>query len=225
VVRDRQSGEPLILSNNHVLANSNEAQVGDPILQPGPSDGGRFPADQLAILSRFVAIEFTVQPPDCGIAQAVADLANALARLIGSSHRLQAYQANPEASNQVDAALARADEPDSIQPDILEIGEIQGTSQAQLGQTVRKSGRTTGFTMGEIVVIGATLSINYGPSKRARFVNQIVSTPMSAPGDSGSLLVAGDSPQAVGLLFAGSDQATIYNPIEAVLEQLQVELP
>ena len=29
-----------ILSNNHVLANANNARVGDPILQPGPYDGG-----------------------------------------------------------------------------------------------------------------------------------------------------------------------------------------
>ncbi len=28
-----------ILSNNHVLANSNSARLGDPILQPGPADG------------------------------------------------------------------------------------------------------------------------------------------------------------------------------------------
>jgi hypothetical protein len=47
---------------------------------------------------------------------------------------------------------------------------------------------------------------------------------MSKPGDSGSLLVAADSQQAVGLLFAGSDQTTIFNPIQAVLDGLQVSL-
>jgi hypothetical protein len=47
---------------------------------------------------------------------------------------------------------------------------------------------------------------------------------MSQPGDSGSLLVAANSLQAVGLLFAGSDQTTIYNPIQAVLESLEVTL-
>lgn len=47
-----------ILSNNHVLANSNNARVGDPILQPGPVDGGRFPGDMIARLSRFVPIKF-----------------------------------------------------------------------------------------------------------------------------------------------------------------------
>ena len=47
-----------ILSNNHVLANSNAAHVGDPILQPGSYDGGAYPADMVARLSRFVPIHF-----------------------------------------------------------------------------------------------------------------------------------------------------------------------
>src|SRR6059036_1140963 len=32
----RRNGRPVILSNNHVLANQNAGRVGDPILQPGP---------------------------------------------------------------------------------------------------------------------------------------------------------------------------------------------
>lgn len=47
-----------ILSNNHVLANSNNARIGDPILQPGPYDGGSYPRDMIARLSRFVPIRF-----------------------------------------------------------------------------------------------------------------------------------------------------------------------
>ena len=56
------------------------------------------------------------------------------------------------------------------------------------------------------------------------FDQQIVSGPMSQPGDSGSLLVDGDTQRAVGLLFAGSDQTTIYNPIEIVLDLLAVTI-
>jgi len=47
-----------ILSNNHVLANSNSARIGDPILQPGPYDGGSVPGDIIARLYRFVPIKF-----------------------------------------------------------------------------------------------------------------------------------------------------------------------
>jgi hypothetical protein len=35
-----RSGQWMMLSNNHVLANSNDAEIGDPILQPGPFDSG-----------------------------------------------------------------------------------------------------------------------------------------------------------------------------------------
>lgn len=47
-----------MLSNNHVLANSNDARLGDAILQPGPHDGGTFPNDVVARLARFVPIRF-----------------------------------------------------------------------------------------------------------------------------------------------------------------------
>jgi hypothetical protein len=46
------------LSNNHVLANSNDARIGDPIVQPGPADGGRDPADRVGRLQAFVPIDF-----------------------------------------------------------------------------------------------------------------------------------------------------------------------
>ena len=105
--------------------------------------------------------------------------------------------------------------------EILEIGPIQGTRPATLLMPVRKSGRSTGLTTGQITVIDATINVSYD-NRTAQFEGQLVSGPMSAPGDSGSLLVAGDSLQAVGLLFAGSDQTTVYNPIQDVLDCLDV---
>jgi hypothetical protein len=47
-----------LLSNNHVLARSNRAEIGDPILQPAFGDGGRAPRDVIAHLSRFIALRF-----------------------------------------------------------------------------------------------------------------------------------------------------------------------
>lgn len=57
-VRDRDTGETFLLSNNHVLANSNAAAVGDPILQPGPADGGADGRDNLNQLARFTPLDF-----------------------------------------------------------------------------------------------------------------------------------------------------------------------
>jgi hypothetical protein len=224
VVRDRASGDRLILSNNHVLANSNAASPGDPILQPGAADGGQVADDTIARLERFCPIQFSVSPPTCPVWMGVADVASALARLLGAKHRLQAFQSDPQASNLADAAVARPLDDTAILDEILEIGVVNGTAPATLGMAVRKSGRTTGLTSGEITVLDATVDVSYGPFQIARFEGQIVSGPMSSPGDSGSLLVAGDSQLAVGLLFAGSDQTTVYNPIQAVLDCLEVNI-
>jgi hypothetical protein len=41
-----------VLSNNHVLAATDTATLGDPILQPGPADGGQ-PGDRVATLTAY----------------------------------------------------------------------------------------------------------------------------------------------------------------------------
>jgi hypothetical protein len=224
VVRDQDSGTRLILSNNHVLANSNDASIGDPILQPGAADGGRVDQDTIAQLERFCPIEFSTSGPDCSVAKGVAGVANAVARLLGSRHRFETFQSDLSASNVVDAAVARPLDAADVRDDILNIGVVEGTMPAELGMPVRKSGRTTGFTTGEIQVLDATVDVSYGAGRVAQFENQIVAGPMSQGGDSGSLLVAGDALRAVGLLFAGSDQTTIFNPIQAVLDCLEVTI-
>jgi hypothetical protein len=223
VVRDVETGDRLILSNNHVLANINRASLGDPILQPGAFDGGQESTDTFAVLERFLGIRFKVEPPTCSIAKSVAWLANSVAQVAGSKHRLMAYRSEAEAVNRVDAALARPLEGGMVLDEILEIGVVGGVRPATLGMIVRKSGRTSGLTTGQIRVLEATIDVDYS-GRTARFDDQIITTPMSEPGDSGSLLVAADALQAVGLLFAGSQQATVYNPIEVVLERLNVTL-
>ncbi len=223
-VRDRATNARLILSNNHVLANSNAGEIGDPILQPGPVDGGHQDSDTIARLERFCPIEFTSEPPSCGLAIGAAAVANFLAQLLGSKHRLRAIQEDPTAVNQVDAAVAMPLSDADLSNEVLDIGEVSGVVEPSLGLAVRKSGRTTGFTSGEILVLDATVSINYGDDRVAQFEGQIVTSAMSQGGDSGSLLVADDPPKAVGLLFAGSNQATIHNPIGEVLDCLEIAL-
>ena len=222
IVRDRSSGERLILSNNHVIANSNDADPGDQVLQPGPIDGGSPDVDTIAHLDRFCPIEFATEPGTCDIADTYASLGNAIAGLLGSQHRVNTQQADPQAVNLVDAAVAKPVNDSQVLDEILEIGTIEGSEEGILGMSVRKSGRTTSFTTSQINLINATVDVNYGSDRTARFENQLVSGPMSQGGDSGSLLVAGESQHAVGLLFAGSNQSTIFNPIQAVLDCLEV---
>jgi hypothetical protein len=186
-----------ILSNNHVLANVNAGSPGDPILQPGPFDGGVNPADKIAVLSRFVPIQLFPPVPL-------------------ASH-----------NNLVDCAVAEGQFHD-LDREIYWAGYVRGwRRRAQVlqmvGQTIKKTGRTTNFTTGRITVVNATVDVNYGGGSVGRLKDQIVTTNFSAGGDSGSLVMTLDN-VAVGLLFAGSAQATILNQIENVRTLLRVEV-
>ena len=80
IVRDHQTSRPLLLSNNHILANSSNGsdgrcRAGDPILQPGTYDGGQYPRDIIASLERFIPIRETENRADAAVAAPVADLA------------------------------------------------------------------------------------------------------------------------------------------------------
>ena len=129
IVRDRNSGERLILSNNHVLANSNSASLGDIILQPGSADGGTVANDAFGSLLRFQSIQFeappgTPGPPgDCSRATSFAGFGNFIARTLGSQHRVYAYQTQAQQeANLVDAAVARPLNDQDILDEVLEFG-------------------------------------------------------------------------------------------------------
>lgn len=216
ILAHRRSGEAVILSNNHVLANSNDARPGDAILQPGPYDGGR-PQDAVASLAEFVPIQFKER--DLGSLGRLFEraLAPILAPLGLGLQRLPSGK-----TNLVDAAVAAPRSGDLVAPDILEIGRVAGTADAALGKRVRKSGRTTGLTQGRITGLDAVVEVDYG-GKSAVFRGQIVSDLLSRGGDSGSLIVD-ETNHAVGLLFAGGQTTTILNPIGAVLGALGLRL-
>ncbi|HEX2500306.1 MAG TPA: hypothetical protein VHO73_02535 [Methylomirabilota bacterium] len=56
--RVKQGNVVYALSNNHVYANTNDATVGDSVLQPGPFDGGVDPDDAIGTLAAFHEIDF-----------------------------------------------------------------------------------------------------------------------------------------------------------------------
>jgi hypothetical protein len=65
-----------ILSNNHVLADEGQLAPGAPIFQPGLLDGGNPATDQIAQLTRFIALQSNApNQVDCAIA-AVENLAD-----------------------------------------------------------------------------------------------------------------------------------------------------
>lgn len=265
IVKDRTTSELFILSNNHVLANCNDAVPGDAILQPGAIDGGQNPADIVAKLERFVKLGYIgdpvttptpgTPPPsptpgptppqpggNSGCLALVVAISNALASMLGSQQRVATVQAAslggptiarasaqadnvPE--NRVDCALARPLDPAMFSDDIRQIGLVNDIKAPALGMRVRKYGRTTAYTEGNIKLLNATVNVNYstisGP-RTARFTGQVITDGMSQGGDSGSLVVDTAEAKAVGLLFAGSDLATIFTPIDAVLDALNITL-
>ena len=215
-----RGGEVFVLSNNHVLADTNQGRQGDAILQPGPSDGGTAD-DRIATLADTVPLDFGTSSSDCPVAEWSARLLNYVAGALGSSHQLQAVK-QTAGVNRVDAALACPLAPELVKNEILHIGVPTGVGAAGLGMEVQKTGRTTGHTRGTITQIDATLRIDYD-GRAALFTGQVVAGPMSQPGDSGSAVLDMDG-RVVGLLFAGSDAATVINPIDDVLSALDVEL-
>ena len=216
----RRGDEVFILSNNHVLADVNQGQAGDAILQPALADDGTAD-DRIATLADYVPIDFGTSEPECPFAELLAKSLNYVAGALGSSHQLQAVK-KTLGVNRVDAALARPLSSDLVKNEILYIGAPTGVGEVTLGTEVQKTGRTTGHTQGIVTQIDATVRIDYeGPS--ALFAGQIVAGPMSQGGDSGSAVLDMEE-RVVGLLFAGSDAATIINPIGEVLAALNVEL-
>jgi len=220
----KKNGKKHILSNNHVLANSNNAQPGDYILQPGPYDGGKFPADRIARLEDFVPIVFLgPEPPgDCGIARAVASVLNLVPKVIRSKTRLQAVTIREE-ENLVDAAIALPVEEKDVSDEILDIGKIKGVNEGAVEMAIKKTGRTTELTTGEILQVDVTVDVQYDLGKVARFADQLMAGAMSQGGDSGSAVLDTDN-NLVGLLFAGSDTSTIFNRIQNVFSALEVSL-
>jgi hypothetical protein len=191
VVYDNSTGQPLILSNNHILANSSNgkdgrARIGDSIYQPGTVDGGSKFANIIGKLAKYVTLDEYPKP------------------------------------NEVDCALAKPLKKYLINSEIIGIGEVKGITDPVLGMTVIKSGRTTDVTTGTIKVLDVTSNVDYGGGRVLRFENQIYTTKMSEGGDSGSL-VLDENNMAVGLLFAGSSQGTLVNPIKPVLDWLNVK--
>ncbi len=225
VVRDADNRQ-LILSNNHVLANSNSASPGDLILQPGRIDGGTRD-DSIGSLLRFVPLAFEGGSSTCPVAQIVAGGLNYLAQHLGRRSRFAAVL-SPEGPNLVDAAVGLPGDAADIKREIIDIGEPVDTAAPGIGLEVTKSGRTTGTTVGRVTNLNATVRVNYGAGRTATFEDQMIISDgqFSAPGDSGSAIctfVDGE-PRLVGLLFAGGETITIANRIEDVLQLLGVSL-
>jgi hypothetical protein len=222
LVKDVDTEDPFqyILSNNHVLANVNQAQIFDVIVQPGTHDGGTVEDDTVALLDSFKEINTGNNiPSECNIANTIANCVNWVSGVFRRKTRIRAVA--DTGPNLFDAALAIPTV--DVTNEILEIGAPTGSAVPQLGERVRKSGRTTGLTEGTVDQKDVTVQVNMGQDGIAVFEGQVISNIGSDGGDSGSVIVNDDN-AVVGLLFAGGNGLTVFSPIDPILDYFNVSI-
>jgi hypothetical protein len=195
MVEDADENE-YILSNNHVLADTNKAKPGQLILQPGLIDVAclRAKSNAVATFSSSVKIRFggPSNQVDTALAAVVPGQVSPYIMFVGG--------------------IA-----DTVVGD-----PALGMPVQKMGRT---SCLTTGTVAALDANVTVNYSDVVKHPRLANFINQIlvtgsVLTPtFGAAGDSGSLIVSQDDcPQAVALLFAGNGNGlTIANPITSVL--------
>jgi hypothetical protein len=220
---------PVILSNNHVMDRSDKGVAGEAINQPlqlACTATGAAPPLTVAHLTKGAPLKPAAnEPGKCGTSKAP---------LCGHS------------PSNVDAAIAEIVPSEvDLGGTILDLGPAGTTSIAAaapsnilgipvLGESVGKSGRTTGLTCSTISSISTTVSIDYdgtcgdaAPAFASYFTGQIVINggAFSAGGDSGSLVVDTATARPVGLLYGGSTTDTVANPIQDVVTAFGANSP
>jgi hypothetical protein len=207
-----RNGTNYILSNNHVMANSDSGTIGDAIIQPGlidnpaPNTCTSTGTTTIANLSQFFTLEGNPPDPvDAAIAQIVSGKVDTSGNilLLGATADANGVPVPgaPHAGSGVDASL---------------------------GMAVAKSGRSSGLTCSTIETTPATFSVDYAKtcggstSFSVTYSNQVGVSggDFSQEGDSGSLIVTQDTADPVALLFAGSDTDTVGNPMSDVLQAM-----
>ena len=184
------SSTQFILSNNHVLADSDAAAPGDAISQPGLVDVG---CVLTATNSNTVAHFSTTKP------LGTANIDAALAQVVPGAVR------------------TTGDILDVGVPSSIEALPAVGDGVAKSGRTTGLTCATIG-SISTNVVVEYQRGCGKGKKFRVPYFNQVVvnGSAFSAAGDSGSLIVTQAAAQPVALLFAGSNTTTVANPISDV---------
>jgi hypothetical protein len=138
------------------------------------------------------------------------------------------FEFGDDADNHIDAAVAKPLGQGLFKAEIYDIGRPKGVRGAERGMMVQKSGRTSGHTWGQVEDVDFAGSIPYtdpagGGYFRVKFSDQVLCTRYTENGDSGALVLDKDC-YAVGLHFCGSRSASAFNPIQSVLDEMNVDL-
>jgi hypothetical protein len=198
----RVGGRLAILSNNHVLAAGDAASVGDPVLQPGPADGGDPASDRVATLTAFE--RFT--------ADGRGNLVDAAVAVVDAEVPLEPgrFPGGPLGAEPLQV--------DDVEPD------------EQVEKVGRTTGHTVG-RVSAVEVDGVAVQYDqaiYTFDDQVEIDG--VTGGFSAGGDSGSVIWRSADRAPLGLLFAGSETGghagggvTFANPLATVLSVLDLQ--
>jgi hypothetical protein len=216
-------GRQYLLSNNHVLARSDHAAVGDAVVQPGLIDNNCTPNGDgpgtlpVGSLTAWLPLRASTTNADAAIAQVASHSVDSAGSILELGTR------------QPDGSLTAAP------PGISSTGGKGEPASLQL--RVAKSGRTTGLTCGGVSALSVDVSVDYyrdcaetRPYLTKTFSNQIAISGdrFSDAGDSGALIVNAANAEPVGLFFAGGTDASgvgqgMANPASDVLSELNTQ--
>jgi hypothetical protein len=228
LVEDASKREYL-LGNNHVLAKSDHASVGDTIVQPGLIDNNCTPLGDAAGPGLVSSVAPVAQltswlPLSSRLTNADAAIAQVTSRAVDPSGDILELGAR-----QPDGTLAAAP------PGISSTG---GRGEAGwLQMKVAKSGRTTGLTCGGISAVDLDVTVDYyldcaetRPYLSKTFTHQLAisGNQFSDAGDSGALVVDAANAEPVGLYFAGGADISgvsqgVASPAPDVLSELDAQ--
>jgi hypothetical protein len=201
-----RNGSLYVLSNNHVLARSDQASVGENITQPGLIDANCSTASTstVANLTQFVNLETSGKNVDAAIALIVPGAVDTTGSILSLGATATGSTADAGSPHQGNGILA------------------------SVGENVAKSGRSSGLTCSTVDAIAIATSVSYqkgcntGANFNVNYTNQIsvAGGTFSTGGDSGSLIVDQNTADPVALLYGGSDTDTVGNPVADVLGAL-----
>lgn len=193
-VADRASGEELILSNNHVLADENNATAGDTIVQPGTADGGRRSRDRVGSLARFVRLKRRRNLVDAATASI--------------DPGLEYYYNWMESRGAISGVRT---DPLDVGEIVYKVGRTTGVTRGRVS-AIEVDGLSVEYDMGDIEF------------DNQFEIERIGDSPFSLGGDSGSLIVDRYRRAVGMLFAGNDVDVTFANPFAAIQDALRVDL-
>jgi hypothetical protein len=176
--------------------------------------------------SHVLAVSGTAKKGDDIVYPGIADKGTKPNDLVAKLTDFKKFVSGGDFVNQVDCAIAKpiADRLSDVVSEIKGVGVPRGTIKPVRGMKVVKVGRTSGKTSGEVRDVHFRFTLDYEEVGEVGFIDQVLCTRYTKPGDSGSLVIDKETGKAVGLHFAGANGGSVFNPIADVLEALGVTL-